>query len=153
MVALFFLGWAIERKVNRILYIIAYFLGGVVGALSILIPVFNYPPEMPAIGASAAISGLVGLGTFMIPGKFVLFPTIIPLPFVVAGAIYFLATVSNIFVPSEIGYPGHLLGILAGALIGLIFGKDRMKRLFVFVFILILISALPLIVDYILFLI
>jgi len=139
MAALFVLGWAIESKVTKIKYLITYFLGGIFGNLSM----FLYPPESLAVGASGAISALIGLGTFICPGKFVFFPTIIPVPFVVAGAIYFLVTISNLFLVSEIAYPAHFFGMLTGGILGLIWGERRLFRLLLFIIICLLIIFLP----------
>jgi len=139
MAALFVLGWAIESKVTKIKYLITYFLGGIFGNLSM----FLYPPESLAVGASGAISALIGLGTFICPGKFVFFPTIIPVPFIVAGAIYFLVTISNLFLVSEIAYPAHFFGMLTGGTLGLIWGERRLFRLLLFIIICLLIIFLP----------
>ena len=88
MIALFLLGTSLEEKIDGIRYISIYLISGILGNLIMLIP-FLYSPESIGIGASGAISGLVGLGTFFCPGKLVIFPSVIPLPFVVAGALYF----------------------------------------------------------------
>ncbi len=148
MIALFFLGWTIEKNVNNWLYLFVYFLSGAFANLSIMLPIFGYTPQTVAIGASAAIAGLVGLGTLMCPGKFVIYPTALPLPFIVAGAIFLLVNLSNIFVPSIVAYPAHVFGMLSGGFFGLLFGEDRKKRLFVFVLLLVLISTLPLFIGY-----
>ena len=148
MIALFFLGWTIESNVSKWKYILVYFSSGALSSFSVMMPIFGYTPETIAIGASAAISGLVGLGTFVCPGKFVIFPPAIPLPFVAAGALYLLSNLSNLFTPSHVAYEAHIFGIIIGALFGLLWGKDRRKRLFIFILILILISASPFIIDY-----
>jgi len=148
MIALFFLGWTIENNVSGWKYLLVYFSSGALSNLSVMLPIFGYTSETIAIGASAAISGLVGLGTFVCPGKFVMFPTALPLPFVVGGAIYLLVNLSNLFIPSNVAYSAHILGMLSGALFGLAWGEDRKKRLFVFILLLILISTSPLIIGY-----
>jgi len=148
MVALFFLGWTIEKNVGRWQYLLVYFSAGALSNLSILLPIFSYTPQTIAIGASAAISGLVGLGAFVCPGKFVIFPSIIPLPFVIAGAIYLLANLNNLFTPSEVAYSAHIFGMIVGALFGLLWGEDRKKHLFVFILLLVLISASPFFIGY-----
>jgi rhomboid protease GluP len=149
MIALFLLGWTIEKNVSKWKYILVYFVSGILGNLAAFIPIFGYDSSTIAVGASAAISGLVGMGIFVCPGKMVIFPSIIPLPFVLAGAIYFLSNLSNLFEISNIGYPAHILGMMTGAMFGLIWGENRIKRLFLFVFLLILVLTLPLIIDYI----
>ena len=146
MIALFFLGTTIEKNVELKKYVIVYFLGGILGNFVMLIP-FLYSPEAIGIGASGAISALVGLGTFLCPGKFVIFPSILPLPFVVAGVVYFLSTAMNLFVPSQIGYPVHMIGILVGSILGLKWSDDWRKGILIFIVTLILIILLPFILE------
>jgi membrane associated rhomboid family serine protease len=149
MVALFFLGWTIEKNTENWQYLSVYFLSGVVGNISFFMPFVGYTKGVVGIGASAAISGLVGLGIFVCPSKFVVFPSLVPLPFVLAGALYFLATLSNLFIPSEIAHPAHLFGLATGAVFGLAWGENRVKRLFIFIFLVLLILALPYIIRYV----
>ena len=117
--------------------------------IALFVPIFGYSPDTIAIGASAAISGLVGLGIFVCPGKLVFFPAFIPLPFALAGAIYFLANFSNLFAPGYVAYSAHIFGFLAGSLFGFAWGENRVKRLIIFIALLALIVALPTILDFI----
>ncbi len=144
MIALFLLGTSLEKCVSKGRYLLVYFLGGIIGNLAMFIP-FLYSPDTIGVGASGAISALVGLGMFVCPGKLVIFPSVIPLPFVVAGALYFLITASNIIVPSDyqIGYPVHMMGILVGAIFGLIWSENWKRSLLIFIVTLILILSLP----------
>jgi rhomboid protease GluP len=141
MLALFLLGTSLEKKVDPIRYLLVYFLSGIIGNLTMFIPFF-YSPESTGIGASGAISGLVGLGTFFCPGKLVIFPSVIPLPFVVAGAMYFLLTALNLFTPSQIGYPVHMIGLLVGMVFGLFWSKNWIRGILIFVVTLVLIIVL-----------
>lgn len=143
MFALFVLGWAVEKKVKAWQYLLVYFFSGIIGSLSLFIPIFGYSSDTIAVGASAAISGLVGLGIFICPGKLVMFPAILPLPFSLAGAIYLLATLSGLLSPGYVAYSAHLFGFLAGVLFGLMWGEKRIARLVIFVALLLLIVALP----------
>lgn len=147
MFALLVLGWTVEKKVEAWQYLLIYFVSGVVGSLSLFIPIFGYSSDTIAIGASGAISGLVGLGIFICPGSLVIFTTILPLPFAVAGAIYFLVTLSNLFAPGLVAYPAHLFGFLGGAVFGWNWSEDRVKRLIVFIALLLLIVFLPTIIE------
>jgi len=148
MVALLFLGGAVESKVRSWQYILVYFLAGVAGSLSLFVPIFGYDPNTIAVGASGAISGLIGLGTFLAPGKLTMFPLIIPIPFVLAGALYFLTTSALLFATeNQVAYPAHLFGIAVGALVGLAWSQQRVKNLIMFIFIVVLIVALPYILQ------
>ena len=148
MIALFLLGTSLEKKVSSGKYLLVYFLGGIIGNLVMLIP-FLFSPDTVGVGASGAISALVGLGMFICPGKLVIFPSIIPLPFVVAGALYFLITVSNVLVPSDyqVGYPVHMMGIIVGSIFGLFWSENWKRSLLIFIVALILILSLPYILD------
>lgn len=148
MIALFFLGWTLEKNVEKWQYLLVYFTSGVIGNFTLFLPIFA--SDAIAIGASAAISGLVGLGTFVCPGKMVIFPIIFPLPFILAGVIYLLITLSNLFAQSYIAYPAHLFGVVVGALFGLAFGEERVKRFFIFISLLIFIAVLPYILPVVL---
>lgn len=148
MLALLVLGSAVESKVKPWQYFVTYFASGVAGCLSMFVPLFGYGPGAIAIGASAAISGFVGLGIFVCPGKFVWFPEIIPLPFSLAGAIYLLSNVYSLFVPSYVAYSAHIFGFLAGAAFGLVLGERRIRSILIFAAMLLLVAVLPYVLAY-----
>lgn len=144
MIALLFLGWSIESKVKAWQYLLVYFLAGIAGSLSLFIPIFGFDASTIAVGASGAISGLIGLGIFMSPGKLTMYPIIIPIPFVVAGALFFLTTSALLFsTEGQIAYPAHLFGLFVGAIFGLAWSRHRIRSLIMFIFIVGLIIALP----------
>jgi rhomboid protease GluP len=142
MLALLLLGSSLEKKVSPIRYLTVYFVGGIIGNLAMFIPFF-YSKDSIGVGASGAISALVGLGTFLCPGKLVIFPAVLPLPFVVAGASYFLLTATNLFTPSEIGYSVHMVGMIIGMIFGLIWSKNWIRGILIFILALVLIIILP----------
>lgn len=144
MIALLFLGWSIESKVKAWQYLLVYFLAGIAGSLSLFIPIFGFDASTIAVGASGAISGLIGLGIFMSPGKLTMYPIIIPIPFVVAGALFFLATSTLLFsTEGQIAYPAHLFGLFIGAIFGFAWSQHRIRSLIMFIFMVGLIIALP----------
>jgi len=149
MLSLFFLGTSLEKKIDPFRFILVYFVGGVIGNLGMFLPFF--PPGTIGVGASGAISALVGLGTFLCPGKLVVFPSILPLPFVVAGAIFFLLTAMNMFTPqTEIGYQVHMIGLMVGMIFGIIWGKNWLQGLLIFILVVVLIVLLPIVLSTIL---
>lgn len=133
MIALFFIGWTIEKNSRSWQFMLAYFLSGIAGNLAFFVPIFGVGVDGIGVGASGAIAGLIGLGIFLCPTKLVLFPQIIPLPFVLAGTIFLLVTITNLFAPSEVAHFAHLAGLFAGAILGLIWGENRGKRLILFI--------------------
>jgi len=144
MIALLFLGWSIESKVKAWQYLLVYFLAGIGGSLSLFLPIFGFDASTIAVGASGAISGLIGLGIFMTPGKLTMYPIIIPIPFVVAGALFFLTTSALLFsTEGSIAYPAHLFGLFIGAAFGFLWSQHRFRSLIMFIFIVGLIIALP----------
>lgn len=149
MLALFLLGSSLEKKIDPFRFLLVYFIGGMIGNLGMFIPFF-YSLDTIGVGASGAISALVGLGTFLSPGKLVFFPSVLPLPFVVAGAIYFLLTAMNLFTPSDIGYPVHMVGLLGGMVFGLVWSKNWIRGILIFILTLVLIILLPIILSIIL---
>jgi membrane associated rhomboid family serine protease len=147
MVALLALGGSVEKKVSGPQFFGAYFLAGFAGLLSPFIPIFGYGYDAVFVGASAAISGLVGLGIFTCPGKFVWFQEIVPLPFAVAGALFLLTTLSGVLTAGEVAESGHFLGFLVGAVLGIAWTKERVKNILIFGLVLALIIFFPLILQ------
>jgi len=142
MVFLFLLGPSVEKCAGGLRFLLVYFLGGMIANLAMFIP-FLYSPNSVGIGASGAISALIGLGTFICPGKLVISQFLIPLPFVVVGAFYFLSNAMNLFTPSQIGYPVHVLGLIVGSIFGLMWSKNWIKGILIFIITLTLIISLP----------
>lgn len=144
MIALLFLGGAVESKVKEWQYILVYFLAGTLGNLVFFLPVFGFDAMTIGIGASGAISGLIGLGIFASPGKLTMFPIIIPIPFVVAAALFFMLTSTLLFsTQDQVAYPAHLAGIVIGAMFGFAWSNHRLRNLAIFISLLALIIAFP----------
>jgi len=142
MISLFLLGSSLEKKIDPPRFLLVYFVGGIIGNLGIFLPFFL--PGTIGVGASGSISALVGLGTFLCPGKLVFFPSIIPLPFVLAGVIFFLLTAANLFTfDTQIGYQVHMIGLIVGMIFGLKWGENWIRGILIFILVLVLIIALP----------
>lgn len=151
MIALLFIGGAVEKKVKTWQYFLVYFAAGLVGDFSLFLGgFFGYGSDTLAVGASAAIAGLIGLGTFVSPGKWTMYPFIIPVPFVIAGALFFLTTSTLLFSEGNVGYPAHLFGLFAGAAFGLIWGNKKIRNIAIFISVVAFIILLPYIIPSIL---
>lgn len=146
MIALLSLGGSVEGK-GAIRYLLVYFLAGVAGVFAAIVPIFNYSTETLFVGASGAISGIIGYGIFINPGSWVTFPWIIPIPFAIAAGVYLLTTLSFLFVTNGVAYPAHLFGLLFGMAFGFLFGEKRIKRLILFIIVMLLIVTVPVIVK------
>jgi len=149
MLFLFLLGPTLEKNAGISKFLIVYFLGGMIATLASFIPPF-FRPGVAGVGASGAISALVGLGMFLCPGKIIISQYLIPLPFVVVGAFYFLSNAMNLSVSSNIGYHVHMVGLIIGSIFGLNWSKDRIKGILIFILTLVLILSLPYILELIL---
>ena len=151
MIALLFLGSAVEKKVKSWQYLLVYFAAGIIGSFSMFFGgLFGYASDTLAVGASGAISGLIGLGTFISPGKWTMFPFIIPVPFVIAGAFFFLSTSAVLFAQTEVAESAHLFGIFSGAAFGLLWGEKRLMHIAIFISVVVFIILLPYIIPIIL---
>lgn len=151
MIALLFLGSAVESKVKSWQFLLVYFVAGIVASFSLFLGgLFGYGSDTLAVGASGAIAGIIGLGTFVSPGKWTMFPFIIPVPFVIAGAVFFLTTSTLLFVQGTVAYPAHLFGIFSGAAFGLAWGEKRALHMAIFIGVVAFIILLPYIIPSIL---
>lgn len=120
-------GAYLERLFPRGLYLAFYLLAGVVGALA---HVLSYPDSyLPAMGASAAIAGVVGACLLLIPMKSVttllfilVYPVLIPIPVFIYALLWFLIDAVCGFVAvyvmegrgGGVGYTAHIGGFVVG---------------------------------------
>ena len=153
MLVLFFVGKTIEKHTNSITYLAVYFLSGILPNLSISL--FNFiVGDIIAVGASAAISGLIGFGAFKLSGKWILSPIRfipIPMPFILAGALYTFLNLAGVFVIKEninIAAGAHLFGGVIGALFGLVGEQHKLRKIVIFFLLIAFISLLPYLLRY-----
>ncbi len=151
MLVLFFVGKSVEQHINRFFYLLVYFLSGVIANLGVmLLPLIG--SSATVVGASAAISGLIGLGAFKLSGKWVFSPIRfipIPMPFIVAGALYALLNFYGLFILNKtFASGGHLIGGLVGALFGLVGEQHKLRKLVIFFLLIAFISLLPYLIRY-----
>ena len=135
MVFLFILGVAVERVLGGGWYLALYLLGGIAGDALFL--AVHYGSSVPTVGASGAISGLMGLFTVLFGARpvnffywlFVIFGFrtmrgIVMLPVWVAYE--FLQYFTNR--GSSTSYMAHAGGLIGGALLGLAVKRFTGKR-------------------------
>jgi len=126
---LWIFGNNLERKLGRIKFLIFYLLCGI-GA-TLFYAIFTENPSIPIIGASGAISGILG-GYFirfprnriktLILGFFILH--IISIPAILFGAIWFLYQFLSLGSNLNIAFLAHI----GGFLIGIILMRSFVKR-------------------------
>jgi membrane associated rhomboid family serine protease len=129
MFFLWIYGDNVEHRVGRIAYVLLYVLTGVVATLGFALLDLN--SQLPLVGASGAISGVLGLYFVLFPRNRVkvfvaLFPFLMDIFLVPARLVLGIFVVVDNFVPflfgshSGVAYGAHLGGFLAGAAFGIL---------------------------------
>ncbi len=117
MIALFFFGTYLERMVGPRLFLVIFFIAGIVGNFGYML---TAPGSMvPAIGASGAIYGIVGTLAVLTPMTLVYVYFIVPMPMVVFAALYAVLDFVGLFAPSDIAHGAHIGGLLVGVAFGI----------------------------------
>jgi len=126
--ALLFLGLLFEYSYGSKNLLILFLLSGIVGNIFFLFQYYN-DPMVSGIGASAAISGILGaLGVLRPKEKIIIFPMIIPINIRYAIIFWIIFNLIGIFYPfAPLGFSAHLGGILFGLLYGYILKKHKGK--------------------------
>ena len=121
MLALLWLGAALESRIGSGRFLLLYLVCGTLAAL--IFGVLDPTSTTPAVGASAAIFGLMGDLALLYPTSFVIV-FVIPVPVVLLAILYALAAISVIQsgYAGPIGHIAHLAGMASG--MGLAFMMD-----------------------------
>jgi len=122
-----------EEKIGAKKFLSVYLITGVFAALFhvLLVPLFfgNFNPNIGLIGASGAISGILGAYAVSYPKDRVFFPIIfiIRMPVLIAGLIFLSLQTMYAFADSgsNIAYLAHIGGFIGGAIIASIFVKNK----------------------------
>jgi len=116
MIALFFFGTYLERMIGGRAFAALFLISGVVGNVGYLLTATD--PLVPALGASGAIYGVVGTLAVLSPFTLVFIYGMVPVPMIVAAAIWGLLDFVGLFEPSGIAHGSHLGGMFIGVLYG-----------------------------------
>jgi membrane associated rhomboid family serine protease len=122
-----------EEKIGSKKFLSIYLITGVFAALFhvLLVPIFfeKFDPNIGLIGASGAISGILGAYAVAYPKDRVFFPIIfiIRMPVLVAGLLFLSIQTMYAFTDtsSNIAYLAHIGGFIGGAIIAFIFIKNK----------------------------
>ncbi len=117
MIALFFFGTYLERMVGSRLFLLVFFLAGIIGNFGYMLSVPG--SGIPAIGASGAIYGIVGMLAVLTPMTMVYVYFIVPMPMVIFAALYAVLDFVGLFAPSNIAHGAHIGGLAVGVVIAL----------------------------------
>ena len=128
VMALLFLGLLFEYLYGSKNLLILFLLSGIVGNMFFLFQYYN-DPLVAGIGASAAISGILGaLGVLNPKEKVIMFPMIIPIDIRYAVIFWIIFNLIGMFYPFvPLGFSAHLGGTLFGLLYGYILKKHKGK--------------------------
>ena len=116
MIVLFFLGRPLEQRMGSSEFLKFYLIAIVVSGIGFV--VLNIGgPNIPAVGASGAVSAVLALFIFLYPKQTLLLFGVIPMPAWVLGVFVILTDVMRAFDPgSMIAWQSHLTGFAFGAL-------------------------------------
>jgi membrane associated rhomboid family serine protease len=125
MLFLWIFGDNVEHRAGPFLYLLAYLAAGIVGSAAQILSAADSP--IPSLGASGAISGVLGAYIVLYPRNRVtvfLFRFLTQVPALVAIGMWIaLQVVSSLADPTGAGgvaYLAHIGGFAAGALVGLL---------------------------------
>lgn len=128
MIALFFFGIYLERKISKRNYLLIFFLAGIIGNIEFMITATD--PTISGLGASGAIYGIMGTLAVLEPTS-VVFVSGIPMPMFVAVIVWFLLNFFGLLGPG-IGYGAHIGGLVVGIIAGFYFRRQLNKNAFIF---------------------
>src|SRR3989344_9466645 len=123
--ALLFFGLILEKVIDSRRLLIVFFVSGLVA--SVAAALFY----SASLGASGAIFGIIGTLAILRP-RMVVYVGFIPLPMIVATALWAAGDIFGLFYPSQIANAAHLGGLFVGTIYGLHlrnrFGEKRGMR-------------------------
>lgn len=113
--ALFLFGSILERKVSKKEYLILYFGAGLIGGLAYYVTyLLGIIPDIPALGASGAIFGILGAVAVLLPNLRI-FVWFIPMSMRQAAIFWFVLELFGSFnTASGIASAAHLGGLIFG---------------------------------------
>ncbi len=126
MLFLWIFGDNVEHRIGHGLYVVFYLVAGVIASFAQIL--IDTDSVIPTLGASGAISGVLGAYLVMFPTNRVtvfLFRFLVPVPAIVAIGMWgVLQVVSGLAAPAGAGgvaYMAHIGGLVAGIAAGLLF--------------------------------
>ena len=120
MFALFIFGIYLERVVSSKDYLLIFLLSGIVGNLGYMLTTSDQ--TIPAVGASGGIYGIIGALATIRPFS-IIYIQFVPLPMILAAALWGISEFLGLFSPSYIAHGAHLFGLLFGIAYGLYIRK------------------------------
>lgn len=130
-VALYGAGSIVERDIGHVKYLLVFVASGV--AAGLVHCVLNPSSEIPLVGSSGAIFGVIAVLFLLMPFK-ITFALVVPLPSVVLGIMLSLIELTAFWMASDFGvaHDAHLAGFVMGGICAFVIDKKRaVKGLFI----------------------
>lgn len=127
MFALFMFGLYLESRVTEKQFLLLFFVAGLFGNIAYWLT--DPLGTIPAVGASGAIYGIMGMLAVLYP-NLIVYVGYAPMPIVFAAALWFILEFTGMFVPSNIAHFSHLAGLVVGVAYGLYLRRERSKPVF-----------------------
>jgi len=127
MLALFIFGTYLETRVKPSQFLIVFFAAGILGNAAYWLT--DPLGTIPAVGASGAIYGVMGMLAALYPGLTV-YVVFMPMPMMFAAALWFVLEFVGFFTPSDIAHQAHIAGLAVGVLYGLYLRRQRKKPVY-----------------------
>jgi membrane associated rhomboid family serine protease len=123
----------VEDFLGPIRFILFYLLSGLGASLVHII--FNPNSQVPMIGASGAIAGVLGAYMILFPTArvmtLVFFFTVVPIPAMILIGLWFLAQVMNIGLGGGVAWFAHVGGFIIGLALVRAFSRRRRPKIWV----------------------
>ena len=123
MFSLFLFGIYLESRIGNSKFLTVYLLSAFFGSLAYFLVSPN--SAIPALGASAAVFGVIGCLAILHPGLLVWIG--FPMPLILAAIVWGIISFIGIFIPSYIAHHAHLGGLLFGILAGILLRRKRRR--------------------------
>jgi len=135
MLFLWIFGDNVEDTLGHFKFLLFYLGTGIIASLT---QIFAYPmSEVPIIGASGAIAGVLGAYFLLFPRAkiftlvfLVIFVTVIKIPAIIFLGFWFLMQVLSVGFESGVAWYAHIGGFIAGALAIMVIKHKRPRNLF-----------------------
>ncbi|OGS56421.1 MAG: hypothetical protein A3K60_00245 [Euryarchaeota archaeon RBG_19FT_COMBO_56_21] len=127
VLALIFIGVFLEQSIGTRPFVVIYFVAGLAGTLAFAAANWSTPYQ-GAVGASGAISGILGAAARLYPNERFSLMALIPMPLWVLSIIFVLIQLLIAFSYSDIAWEAHVGGLAAGFLIAPVIVRTPLHR-------------------------
>ena len=119
MYTLLIFGPLLEQRIGAKRFLFVYLASGIIAGI---LSSFFY---QRALGASAAIMGMIGVLIILMPGLRLLLFFVVPMPLWLVGKLYALLDIFGVFFPSGTGNIAHITGMAFGLAAGFYLKKQK----------------------------